>query len=220
MVLLFQLISGCAASGDELYWGIHEGDKVHYDLRVRDNYGNETIELALYFLVEDLSGIPYPLDTSTSPGVSVFCEDGISFEETEYSESIAQNYRLIDPIAMKLGNWSYIEEITVHILELTDSELRHGVSWVNETDSIWTFTTLYYSSSATGSFTTNNATRQFSKSNGLLLYGLAEYWWGSNGFVELTFTNYETTESIIPIIILIGTIGIITIVVVLIIRRR
>lgn len=165
------------ASSHQLYWGIEEGEKIFY--RYQGQYVeymqiNETtvrcsikFDEKIYFEIEDISGFPYPLATSESPVSTPFWANGTGFDMN--GNLFWSNIALLEPIALKLGNWTFYEEHVNFMLDLEFDEIYHNqIGWVNETPTSWNFTLQYYRYTGEIFELVSSCVRQYSKSDGVL----------------------------------------------------
>jgi len=172
--------SGATADPTDLRWGIQVGERFAYRYHGINNHSNlvneswitESIILdeKIYVEIEDISGTPYPLNSGT-PIATPYWANGTPLSDNT-DLFFALNFGLLGPFALKLGNWTFIEEFTLDAIDDSFHEIYHNqVGWFNETSSMWNFTLVnyhYWNSSLITPYITH--IKQYSKSNGLLQY--------------------------------------------------
>ncbi|MFW9974826.1 MAG: hypothetical protein ACFFDQ_06155 [Candidatus Thorarchaeota archaeon] len=186
-LLLFLLPITSNASWSDLKWRIKEGDKIHYMYQGWLNYiehiNGTSVELTghlqeeVYFVIEDLWGIPIPSVDGPSISVSPYWENGTPFGD-DFDESvtgwIAKSIDKIDEIAVRVGNWTlYTEQAEVY---WTSLEPGFFDVTLNETSKVWNIT---ISVSWFEDYLSHIVSYSYSKFDGVLNYGNFTYYKGS-----------------------------------------
>jgi hypothetical protein len=174
------------ASWSDLQWRIEEGDRIHYTYSGWRHYNkrvNETtVELTetlledMYFVVEDLWGIPIPSVDGSSIAVSPYWVNGTPFEDSHEPDAEWYIKRIdeIDQIAVRVGNWTlYAETAETY---WTSLEWGSFDMMLNETSNLWniSITTHIFENYLDRTFSYS-----YSKFDGVLNYSNYTYYMGS-----------------------------------------
>lgn len=228
LVIITLGVTNASASTPDFHWAINIGDQISYRYEVvcYDNvfvngsweYSLIHYEEEMYIEIDDLTGVPYPTSSDT-PSVIPFWSNGTPFSEY-YPEPpfLISMFNSLGPFALKLGNWTFLEEFTLKTVEDSFHEIYHNrVGWVNESSTMWNFTLVsyqYWNSSLITPYL--ESIKQYSKSDGILDYSIVDYYASSQNPFTLEISRIQnTSDSVLLTVTAIGgAIGILTLVVI------
>ena len=158
-----------------LQWRVHEGDEIRYVYRGQassDLYGNISIDEEIYFVVDDLTGIPIPgisgVFSGSAPSVSVYWANRTAFD----AEGWFSNIHLVSAIAVRVGNWSLYTDLTYQFVDSLNDQYRDF--WLDptfdryevvlhETSRVWNVTVFVSVYNGTGGQLTDISSFEYSK---------------------------------------------------------
>ncbi|MFW9788506.1 MAG: hypothetical protein ACFFE2_08005 [Candidatus Thorarchaeota archaeon] len=178
ILTIFLVPSVSVATFSDLKWKVQEGDEIRYQIRgyiTTGSVGDLTIEDEMYFIIDDLSGIPIPgvsgVYTEGAPSVSAYWKNDSLIYDDDWFPDIS----VINAIVVRVGNWSLYSELTYDFFELRNDQY----SWIeppyepfmvylNEKTNVWNVTVTY--SSPSGSLMSISSF-SYSKTDGVLKEG-------------------------------------------------
>jgi hypothetical protein len=228
-VLALVVIFITTSQTPDFYWGISLGDQISYTyhgIYYDHELVNESYELIpipfdeqVYVQIDDLTGVPYPL--GNIPSVTPYWANGTPFSETtlsRLSDFLTGNFGILGPFALKLGNWTFLEEFTLDIVDDSFHEIYNNqIAWVNESSTMWNFTLVkfhYWNSSLITPYITE--VKQYSKSDGVLEYSSIEANTSMN--IDLKLTRIPTAS--FPFLIPVGIGGVVVMGVLVVLWKR
>jgi hypothetical protein len=195
-----------ASQTPDFYWGINVGNQISYryhGIYFDHELVDESLEIIpipfdeqVYVQIDDLTGVPYPL--GNTPSYTPYWANGTPFSETTLSllsDFLTGNFGMLGPFALMLGNWTYLEEFTLDIVDESFHEIYNNqIGWVNESSTMWNFTLVkyhYWNSSLITPYIT--VVKQYSKLDGVLEYSSQEANETMN--LDLKLTRIPTSPS-------------------------
>jgi hypothetical protein len=223
-VIVLMIASTASAAPSDFHWEIDVGDRIAY--RYHGTYYDHAItdglihfDEEMYIQIDDISGVPYPLSTSQTPSVTPYWANGTPFSDyVEWQPFITGNFGMLGPFAMKLGNWTFLEEFTLDLLESSFHEVYHNrVGWINETSTMWNFTqVIYYGWNTTNFGPGSTSIKQYSKSDGVLNNAKEDYYQVGQDPFTLEISRIQNTSELVTLTVIAigGAIAILTLVVI------
>ena len=181
---VFLLPTFSLATLTDLQWRVHEGDEIRYTYRGRTSvgslYGNISIDEEIYFVVDDLTGVPVPgisgVFAGGAPSVSVYWANRTAFD----AEGWFSNIHIVDAIAVRVGNWSLYTDLTNQFIDSLNDQYRDLWSdptfdrfevVLHEKSKVWNVTVFVSVYNGTGGQLTGISSFEYSKADGVLNSG-------------------------------------------------
>ena len=156
------------ASLSDLEWRINVGDRLNYTyLGISTHDTTVTVEEEIYFIIDDLIGVPIP--TAAGSSVTAYWLNGslVNTEGEDHPSFYCENLVLIDSIAIRVGNWSLYEEIVEDYWSVVTIPPSYYVVTFDESSETWNATvTVYWPEGLVNRRTAYS----YSKSTGILLH--------------------------------------------------
>ena len=164
MLTLIALPTASDASLSDLDWKIQVGDRLNYRYLGISNYETiVTVEEEIYFVIDDLTGVPLP--SYGGPSITAYWPNGSLFDESDESELgwYTDNLPLIAGVAVRVGNWSLYTELVEEYW--ASREINEYIVDIEETSTVWNVT-VYQS----GTLPFSQSAYSYKKSTGILLH--------------------------------------------------
>lgn len=229
IVVGFLIPSIANATLTDLQWRVSEGNEIEYTFRGQYYDWDDTkvtFEEDMYFVVDDLTGIPIPglsgvFTDGGAAAVTPFWINDSSFDD----EGWFTNIGIIDSIVVRVGNWSLYTDLTYQFID-SQNELY---SWIeppiepyavilNETLKVWNVTVTRHLPSGGVPYLQSISSFSYSKSDGVLNYGAHHYFSGNKTNI-LAITRIDD-QSNLSFELVIGAATIIAVLVIIILVKR
>ena len=229
LILLLPIIS--VATITDLHWRVQEGDEIRYTLGgVSVPAGNLTIEEEIYFVVEDLIGVPIPgisgVITDGAPSVSAYWANRTTFD----AENWFSNIHLVSAIVVRVGNWSLYAELTNQTVDSRNDIYRDF--WldptfdmyevvIHETAEVWNVTVFISVYNGTGGQLTGLSSFEYSKADGVLNSGYhIQKPENENYYQSLSIVRIDNENNLPFQLVIIGVVIVAIVVVIIIFVKR
>ena len=217
-LILIALPTVSNASLSDLEWRVQVDDKLNYTyLGISDYESTVIVEEEIYFIIEDLTGVPLP--SYGGPSVTAYWPNGSLFDESDESELgwYTDNLPLIDGIAVRVGNWSLYTELVEDYW--ASREINEYNVVIEETATVWNVTiTVYFP----GPLLFSQSAFSYTKSTGILIHSYyVRYAGGSEDDFDayLSLTRLREQPAI-EVAVVIGTVTIVGILVIMITLKK
>ncbi len=204
------------ASLSDLEWRVQVGDRLNYTyLGISVHDTTVTVEEEIYFIIDDLTGVPLP--TISGPSVTAYWPNG-SLVDPPGEELLGwytENLQIIDAIAVRVGNWTLYTELVEDYW--ASREIYDYVVDIEETSTVWNATITVYH---VGSILYSRSAYSFTKSTGILRHSyFVRYVGGDENefdyYLNLTRVNNQSGTEIVLVLSAGAIIGIVVILIAL-----